>query len=211
MTCGIIEYDVRFRAYAIIPAMAIRKVIKAGDPRLKAKNKLIISCNSSKTQKLIKDLSATMRKVDLIGIAAPQIGENYMIFVTEPRPTKARKSGFKDEIRIFINPKITFESQKQNLIYEGCSSVSDFGPVIRPKEIEIEALNEKGKKFKLRADGILARVIQHEMDHLNGVEFIQKVSDYSKIMVKEHYRKNIRNSKLQLKNSKVTRIIYKEI
>jgi peptide deformylase len=189
--------------------MAVRKIIKAGDPRLKAKNKKIQKISSLQVQKLVKDLISSMHKADLIGIAAPQIGENYQIFVTEPRSTKARKSGPKDRIRVYINPKFIFKSQEESIIYEGCGSVSDFGPVSRSKEVEVEAFNEEGKKFTLRADGLLARVIQHEMDHLDGIEFIQKVSDYNKIMVYEHYKKQIRNSSLQKKNSKITKIEYK--
>jgi peptide deformylase len=152
-----------------------------------------------------------MRKADLIGIAAPQIGENYMIFVTEPRNTKARKLGKADKLRVYINPNITHKSKKENLIYEGCGSVSDFGPVIRPEEVEVEAIDENGKKFSLRANGILGRVIQHENDHLHGIEFIQKVSDYSKIVVQAYYRKNIRNSTLQKKNSLITKLEYKNL
>ncbi len=191
--------------------MAIRKVIRAGDPRLKANNKIVKDVNSLEIKKLIRDLTSTMYKVDLIGIAAPQIGENYMVFITHPRSTKARKLGKTDKLRVYINPKITFKSQHENLIYEGCGSVSDFGPVLRPREIEVSATNEHGKKFKLKTDGILARVIQHEMDHLEGIEFIQKVSDYSKIIVQEYYRKQVRNSPLQRKNSIVTKIEYQEV
>ena len=191
--------------------MAIRKVIEAGDPRLKAKNQLISNFKSPKTKKLIKDLTDSMRKADLIGIAAPQIGENYMIFVTEPRNTKARKLGKADKLRVYINPNITRKSEKENLIYEGCGSVSDFGPVIRPEEVEVEAVDEKGQKFSLRANGILGRVIQHEYDHLCGIEFIQKVSDYGKIVVQAYYRKNIRNSTLQKKNSLITKLEYKKL
>lgn len=191
--------------------MAVRKVIEAGDPRLKAKNKLVSNYKSPKVQKLIKDLNQTMRKADLIGIAAPQIGENYMVFVTEPRNTKARKLGKSDKLRVYINPKITYSSKSKNLIYEGCGSVSDFGPVLRPEEVEVQAFNETGQKFSVRANGILARVIQHEYDHLQGIEFIQKVSDYSKIIVQKYYRKNIRNSVLQKKNSLITKIEYKKL
>lgn len=190
----------------------IRKVIQAGDPRLKAKNKLVSDFKSSKTQKLVKDLTQTMYKTDLIGIAASQIGENHQIFITHPRTTKARKLGKKDKLRVYINPKITFSSKVQNLIYEGCGSVANgaiFGPVLRSAEIQIKAIDEKGQDFSLKANGILARVIQHEMDHLNGIEFIQKVSDYSKIVVKQFYKKNIRNSALQIKNSQTTKIDYK--
>ena len=192
--------------------MAVRKVIMAGDPRLKAKNEVVLDYKSPKVQKLIKDLISTNRKADLIGIAATQIGENYMVFITHCVNTKARKLGRTDKLRVYINPKITYKSKKQNLIYEGCGSVANgaiFGPVIRPEEIEIQATDEKGQKFILRADGILARVIQHEYDHLQGIEFLQKVSDYSKILVGDYYRKNIRNSALQKKNSLITKIDYR--
>lgn len=192
--------------------MAVRKVIQVGDPRLKANNKQVLDFKSPKLKKLIRDLKSTNKAADLIGIAATQIGENHMVFITHCINTKARKLGRTDKLRIYINPKLTFQSTKQNLIYEGCGSVpSVFGPVLRPEEIEVEAMDENGQKFRLKANGILARVIQHEYDHLQGVEFIQKVSDYSKIMVKEHYRKQIRNSKLQKANSLITKLEYKAL
>lgn len=194
--------------------MAIRKVIQAGDPKLKANNKIIKDYKSPKIQKIIKDLISTNKSADLIGIAATQIGENYMVFITHCINTKARKLGKTDKLRVYINPIITYKSGKQNLIYEGCGSVASgaiFGPVMRSEEIEVEAIDEKGQKFKLRANGILARVIQHEYDHLNGIEFIQKVSDYSKIIVGDYYRKNIRNSRIQKENSLITKIEYKLI
>lgn len=192
--------------------MSVRKVIEAGNPLLKAKNKTVSDVKSPKIRKVIKDLIDTMPKASLIGIAAPQIGENYMVFTTHPRNTKARKLGKVDKLRVFINPKITYKSKKTNLIYEGCGSVADiFGPVIRPEEVEVEAFDQNGQKISLRANGILARVIQHEYDHLEGIEYIQKVSDYSKIVVKKHYVKDIRNSKLQKENSKVTKIEYKKL
>jgi len=86
-----------------------------------------------------------------------------------------------------------------------------FGPVLRPEEIEVQAFDENGNKFTLRCDGVLARVIQHELDHLMGIEFIQKVNDYSKILSYDFYCKNIRNSKEQKKSSKVTKIEYKKV
>lgn len=194
--------------------MAVRRVIMAGNPLLKAKNKVVKDYKSPRVQKLIKDLVQTMHKTDLIGIAASQIGENHMVFVTEPRNTGSRKLGKIDKFRVYINPKITYYSKKQNVIYEGCGSVADgaiFGPVIRSEEIEVKAIDEKGQKFSLRADGILGRVIQHEYDHLQKIEFIQKVSDYGKIVVQAYYRKNIRNSPLQKKNSLITKIEYKKL
>ena len=135
-----------------------------------------------------------------------------MVFVTHPRNTRSRKLPKTDKLRIYINPKLIFKSKKENVIYEGCGSVSKgelFGPVSRPEETEVEAYDEKGKKFRLKCDGILARVIQHEYDHSMGTEFISRVDDYNKIMSIEYYKKNIRNSKLQKKNSTITKIEYK--
>lgn len=193
--------------------MAVRKVIQAGDPRLKKNNKLIKDFNSPLSKKLQRDLIMTMKKVDLIGIASSQIGENHMIFVTKYRNTKARSVGKSDKLRVFINPEFTYLSKKENIIYEGCGSVGNdiFGPVSRPEEVEIEATDENGRRFSLRGNGLLARVIQHEMDHLNGIEFIEKVTDYRKIVGKEFYKKDIRDSKLQRNNSQVTKKIYKII
>jgi len=185
----------------------IRKVIEAGNPKLKAKNKTVKNCKSSQVQKLIKDLTDTMYKTDLIGIAAPQIGENWMVFVTHPRNTDARKLIRADKLRVFINPKIVQKSKKMSVIYEGCGSLGDvFGPVLRPQETTVEAFNENGQKFSLRCNGILSRVIQHEYDHLQQIEFIQKVSDYNKVVVKKYYRKYIRLSKTQITNSQTTKI-----
>lgn len=192
----------------------VKKVIQAGHPALHSKNKIISNFKSPRLKRLIKDLTESMHKASLVGIAAPQIAENYMIFVTHPRNTKARKLPKTDKLRFYINPKIVFKSRNKNLIYEGCGSIAGgklFGSVSRPQEIEIEAFDEGGSRFKLRCDGILARVIQHEYDHLMGMEFITKVDDYKKIMSIEYYKKNIRNSKFQKENSLITKIEYKKL
>lgn len=194
--------------------MAIRKIVEIGHRVLKLENQLIVDFDSSLLRKLIKDLANTMKDADLIGIAAPQIGENYQVFLTQPRKTKARSAGKNDILRVYINPQITFMSKETNFIYEGCGCVpnlSIFGPVIRPKEIEVEAYDIQGKKFRLRCDGLLARVILHEYDHLQGIEFLEKVTDNRKMLSWDHYRKNIRNSKEQKEASLITKIEYKKL
>ena len=194
--------------------MAMKAIIQAGHPSLKKNNKKIINVNLPKIKKLRKDLIGTMNKTGLIGIASPQIAQNHMMFVTHPRKTKSRNLGRIDVLRTYINPKITFKSNKENLIYEGCGSIVNgdlFGPVSRPEEIEIEALDQNGQKFGLKCNGILARVIQHEYDHLMGIEFLEKVIDYKKIIVGDYYRKTIKNSKLQKQNSLITKVDYKKV
>jgi len=193
--------------------MAVKKIIEIGHRVLKLNNQKVKNFKSLKLKKLVCDLTDTMKFVDLIGIAAPQIAENYQVFLTQPRKTAARNIGKSDNLRVYINPKITCSSKETNLIYEGCGCVtkgSIFGPVLRPKEIEIEAYDLEGNKFSLRCDGILARVIQHEYDHLQGIEFLEKVTDNRKIISWQFYKKDIRNSKAQKEASLITKIVYKK-
>ena len=173
--------------------MAVRDTIQLGHPNLKAVNQKITNFSDPKLSQLIEDLKDTMYKVGLIGIAAPQIGENYMVFVTEPRQTDIRPADQADKFRVYINPEIVYESGEQVLIWEGCGSVASagvFGSVTRPKIIEVEACDIQGKKFRFKVDGILGRVIQHEMDHLNGVEFIEIVDDIKQLKSRDFYTKD---------------------
>ncbi len=194
--------------------MASKSLIQAGNPLLKKKNKKILNTKSPLVKKILKDLIDTMHEADLIGIAAPQLGQNYAVFITHARNTKSRKLGKEDILRTYVNPKIVHVSSKENVIYEGCGSLDNgriFGPVSRPSEVEVEALDESGEKFKIRCNGILARVIQHEMDHLSGIEFIAKVNDYSKVMIDQYYRKTVKNSALQKKNSQITKLEFSKV
>ncbi len=186
--------------------MAVQDTIQIGHPALKAKNKKIANFSSKKLQQLITDLKDTMISNNLIGMAAPQIAQNFQVFVTQPRKTQSRPDA-QDEFRVYINPIITHYSKKTNCIYEGCGSVLHgqlFGPVIRPQTITIEAFDEAGRKFRLACDGILARVIQHEYDHLRGIEFLEKISDYRKMMTGDYYRERIRDRKDQIEAARIT-------
>jgi len=188
--------------------MAVRNILQIGDSLLKAKNHFISDFNNLKLKKVIKDLIDTIHAGNIfIGIAAPQIGENYQIIVTEVRETKARTGIQSDKLRFYINPKIIFYSKTKNVAYEGCGSVAQanlFGPVERPKEITIEAFSPNGHKFRLRCDGLLARVIQHEYDHLSGIEFTERIINYKKIINRDFYIQKIKNSKQQIESSIVT-------
>lgn len=178
--------------------MVIKNIVQIGNPLLSQKSKLISKIDSKETQKVIKDLIDSMRYHNLIGIAASQIGKKLRVFVTEVKKTPYRNPEDVDKLRIYINPQITWSSKQQVVVYEGCGSVAHaklFAPVKRPKKIEVEALDEKGNKFRLKADGLLSRVIQHEYDHLNGIEFTEKITDIKKIMSSEEYKKRIVSKK----------------
>ncbi len=188
--------------------MAVRNILQIGDTRLKAKNHFIDDFDNPKLKKVVKDLVETIRAGGIfIGLAAPQIGENYQIIATELKETKTRTGDQLDKLRVYINPKIIFYSKTKNVAYEGCGSVAHadlYGQVKRPKEIIIEAFNLDRHKFRLRCDGLLARVIQHEYDHLSGIEFTEKVIDYKKLMNRDFYIKKIKNSKQQIQSSTIT-------
>jgi peptide deformylase len=172
--------------------MIIENIIQIGNPVLRKKNKLVKNIKNVEVVKTVEDLVDTMRHFGMVGTAAPQIGVSLRIFVTEIRKTEYRKSKDVDKLRVFINPKIIWKSKKEVIIYEGCSSVSHsdfFGPVKRSEKIKIKAIDENGVSFKLKVDGMLARVIQHEYDHLVGTEFVEKICDLKKIMSKNEYLK----------------------
>lgn len=184
-----------------------RETLQLGDPRLKAPNAIIEDYSDPKVRQVIADLIETMRENGLIGMAAPQIGENLRIFVTEPRKTDIRTGDQVDELRVYINPKMVAQSKGKVIIYEGCGCVANatlLGPVKRPKEITIEASDQKGKRFRLKSDGILGRVVQHEYDHMDGIEFIEKLTDIRLLVDVKYYIDNIRNTPAEKEASVIT-------
>lgn len=159
------------------------KVIRSKAKPVKLKDKTLI-------KQLVRDMIDTMRDDGLVGIAAPQVGVGLQVFVSEIRPTKHRSSKQADNLRVFINPTLTYFSQKQTILTEGCGSLGTrtwklFGLVKRPSEVEVHALDEKFHPFTLRAKGLLAKVIQHEYDHLQGVVILDKFTDTKKCWVRE--------------------------
>ncbi len=179
--------------------MSIKKVVQAGQSVLRKKAKIIKNVGTPEIKRLVKDLSDTMQASNLIGIAAPQIGKGVRVFVTKLTSTKLRnvKKAAPDPLRVFINPKIVSYSKHQKSDWEGCGSIAYakiFAKVSRPISVIIRALNEKGEPFELNARGLLARVIQHEYDHLDGVFFTDKM-DASTVTTADEYRKMRRSKK----------------
>jgi peptide deformylase len=178
--------------------MVVENIIQIGNPILRNKSKKVGDIRSIETKRVIGNLVDSMRHYNLVGMSAGQIGEKLRIFVTEVRKTPSRNPKNIDKLRVFINPKIIWFSKKEVIIYEGCGSVANgnlFGPVKRPEKIKIRAVDENGKIFKLKTNGLLARVIQHEYDHLNGIEFIEKITDMKKVMSRSEYLKMVEKSK----------------
>lgn len=123
-------------------------------------------------QSLAKELLEIMKKENGLGLAAPQLGYNLRMIVINT----------KESDQIFINPKIYWKSFfKNEILEEGCLSVPNvFGLVKRAKKVWVKYYNLDGQKIKIKAEGLLARVFQHEIDHLNGVLFIDKAKEIIK-------------------------------
>lgn len=135
------------------------------NPILRKKSQSINKIDES-VLKLAQDMIKTMNKNNGLGLSACQIGKNIRMFVLPKGLTKKQ---------IFINPEIIKISKKTNIIEEGCLSLPGLlMPIKRAVSLKIKAFDENDKQFKLKATDLLARTIQHEMDHLNGVLIVDK-------------------------------------
>ncbi len=157
--------------------MSIRPILTAPDPRLKAVSKSVDKVDAE-TRRLIDDMIESMYAADGIGLAAVQIGVPKRIIVMD----LDQKDGKKNP-RVFINPKILWASEELATFEEGCLSVPDiWEDVERPAKIKAEHLDRDGETVVLEAEGLLATCLQHEMDHLEGVLFIDHISRLKRSM-----------------------------
>jgi peptide deformylase len=163
--------------HCLEPLMTVRPILTAPDPRLQAVSKDVEAVTDA-TRTLIDEMAESMYAADGIGLAAIQIGEPVRVLVID----LDQKEGKKNPVA-YINPKITWASDEMAVFEEGCLSVPEiWDDVERPARIKAEYLDRDGKKQTLEADGLLATCLQHEMDHLNGVLFIDHLSRLKKNM-----------------------------
>src|SRR3989338_8844722 len=140
--------------------------------RQKARDLLPSELVSQETKELILAMGETMRENNGVGLAAPQVGVSKRIIIIEIASDNPRYPGHEPvSLLALINPKILKRSWKKDIMEEGCLSLpGDFGLVRRSVKIKVVALDQEGKKIKFKAAGFFARVIQHEVDHLNRSE-----------------------------------------
>jgi peptide deformylase len=157
--------------------MAVRPILTAPDPRLKIVSTPVEKVDGE-ARKLAEDMADSMYAAEGIGLAAVQIGVPKRIIVMD----LDQKDGKKDW-RVFINPKILWASDEMAIYEEGCLSVPEiYDDVERPARIKAEYLDLDGKRVEIEADGMLATCLQHEMDHLEGVLFIDHLSRLKRSM-----------------------------
>ena len=158
--------------------MSKRKIIIEPDPLLRNKSSLLEKVDDE-VRKLMDDMLETMYSAPGIGLAAVQIGIlKRMIVIDISKDDKKKNPLF------LINPEITFRSNKTSTYEEGCLSLpGHFAEVARPAECHLNFVDYNGKKKNLKAGGLLATCIQHEVDHLNGVLFIDHISKLKRDMI----------------------------
>ena len=145
----------------------ILKIYKLGEEVLRKKAEPVNPDEiNDEMRKLFDDMFETMHEADGVGLAAPQVGISKRFFVVVSDD---------DVRRVFINPQIIGTSANLTDYEEGCLSLPGVSETIkRPEKVTVQALNEHGKPFTLEADGLLARIIQHENDHLDGIVYIDR-------------------------------------
>jgi peptide deformylase len=158
--------------------MALLDIIVAPDPRLKRKCEPVERVDVT-TAKLMDDMLETMYDAPGIGLAAPQVGVAKRIIVVDPAGEKAPPQPIK-----MANPEIIWSSDEKKIHEEGCLSLpQEYDMVERPDKIRVRYLDEKNQQQEIDADGLLSVVIQHEMDHLNGVLFVDHISSLKRNMI----------------------------
>lgn len=171
--------------------MALLPILSYPDPRLRIIAEPVKTVDADIKQ-LIKDMIETMYDAKGIGLAATQVDRHIQLIVMD-------LSENNDSPRVFINPKITPLVEDKKPYEEGCLSVPDvYDSVERPVKVKIEALDGDGKPFEEIAEGLLAVCIQHEMDHLNGVLFVDYLSSLKQTRARDKVRKYLKTREKQL-------------
>jgi peptide deformylase len=164
--------------------MAVRDILIIPDKRLRQVSKPVAKIDAS-IKKLVEDMFDTMYDAPGIGLAAIQIGEAKRVVTMD----LAKKEGEKKP-QVFINPEIVDESDEQSVHEEGCLSIPEYyEEVERPASVTVKYLDLAGKEREVNATGLLAVCLQHEIDHLNGVLFIDHLSKLKRDRVVKKFTK----------------------
>jgi peptide deformylase len=168
-------------------AAVILKIVQVGDPVLRAAARALTRQEilSAETQQLIRDMRETMYEAPGVGLAAPQIGQSLQLAVIEDSEDNLEEVPPNDLIEkqrspvpfhVIVNPVVTYLAEEKVCFYEGCLSLAGFSAVVpRARSIRVEYLDERGKARAIEASGWYARILQHEIDHLHGALYIDRM------------------------------------
>ena len=165
------------------PPRKIYDVVKYGDPVLEKPGAAIATFDDA-LEELAEDMFATMYAAQGVGLAAPQIGKSLRMAVVDVTGGKNPEAKI-----VLVNPEVIHaEGEKRE--EEGCLSIPGFrGYVVRPQFVTVKAQNAKGESFEIRGEDLLARAFCHEIDHLNGILFLQHLSMLKRDLIKRKIKK----------------------
>lgn len=171
-----------------------------GNPILRKKTAQVPKdfLKSDKYRQLMSDMFDSMKHYGGIGIAAPQIGEDYQIAIIELMGFNRYGEEVNLPLTVFINPEIEFLTTEEQGFWEGCLSVPGLrGFVERPKKIKVKYLSDSGEPKEIVAEGFLATVLQHELDHLQGVLYVDRVKDPKLLSYQEEFEQFIQEKTIE--------------
>ena len=172
--------------------MAIRPIIRMGNPILRLKADAVKPEHADSLVSIIPDMIATMRDAGGVGLAAPQIGISLRLMVFEVPASRATNlNGDKPSgVQVLINPDVTPATPEKELGWEGCLSIPELrGEVSRYKQINYTGFNGEGRPIEAFAAGFHARVVQHEMDHLDGILYPDRMIDLTRFGYVDEFAK----------------------
>ncbi len=165
--------------------MPVREIVLLGDPILRDEAAPIESFDDE-LRTLVSDMFITMAAAEGAGLAAPQVGIPRRVFVAEV----SREEGAEPTRVALVNPVIVEASTEEDRSSEGCLSIPGVSEVVtRPERVVVEGFDPDGEPVRIEADGLLSRVLQHEVDHLDGVLFFDRISPLKRRMLLKKYRK----------------------
>ncbi|MDI1471681.1 MAG: peptide deformylase [Thermodesulfovibrio sp.] len=163
--------------------MAILEIKKYPDDILKVKASFVDEINGN-IQKLIDDMIETMYKANGVGLSAPQVGVSKRIIVVDTSPREENQS-----LIVLVNPEIV-NSDGEIISEEGCLSIPGFITRLQRKQkVFVKGLDKNGKEIEIEAEGLLARALQHEIDHLDGILLIDRISPLKRELFRRKYKK----------------------
>lgn len=170
-------------------------IIQLGDPILRQKATQVENISDERIQKLIDDLTTTVTQANGVGIAAPQVAQSCRLFIVASRPNLRYPNAPEMQPTAMINPKIIASSTEIVKGWEGCLSIPGIrGLVPRFQAIEVEYTDRNGKVQKQEFTDFVARIFQHEYDHLDGIVFLDRLESTLDIITEQVYQKRVINN-----------------
>lgn len=168
----------------------LRRITQLGEPILRRRLRRVGKPASAAVRRLAADMLVTMHQAQGVGIAANQVGVDQRVFIVAPEPSVRYPKAVRQPPVVMINPLLKGHSRAQISDWEGCLSIPGIrARVPRYNEIDIEFTGLDGRRRQGRLRGFVARIFQHEFDHINGHVFLDRVTDTRTFMVEAEYRK----------------------